>query len=67
MVSQAKLKIWYRRRSQMDNKILSHVSWKFQYHIVIIPKSGIQKERTVWKVESGCGRYNFYIMEYKDV
>ena len=38
MVSQAKLKNKHRRRSQIDNKSLSHVRWKCQYHIVFIPK-----------------------------
>ena len=36
MVSQAKFKIT--GGSPMDNKSLSHVRWKCQYHIVFIPK-----------------------------
>ena len=47
----------------MDNKSLSHVRWKCQYHIVFIPKySEIQKESVVWKAKNRCTRDNFYIM-----
>ena len=45
----------------MENKSLSHIRWEYQYHIVFIPKYR-KKVLTVWKVESRCKRYNFYIM-----
>ena len=45
----------------MDNKSLSHVKWKCQYHIVFIPK--IQKESIIWKVESRRTGNNIYIVQ----
>ncbi len=45
----------------MDNKSLSHVRWKCQYHIVFIPK--YRKKVLYGKFESRCKRYNFYIMQ----
>ena len=33
----------------MDNKSLSHVRWKCQYHIVFIPK--YNKEGIVWAIK----------------
>lgn len=37
MVSQAKI-IKHRRLSRTDSSSLSHTKWKYQYHIVFIPK-----------------------------
>lgn len=45
----------------MDNKSISHTSWKCQYHIVFIPK--YRKKTIIWKNQGRCQNNNNHIMQ----
>ena len=49
----------------MDNKSLSHVRWKCQYHVVFIPK--YRKKVLYGKLRNDVREINAILCKYKDV
>ena len=65
MVSQPNSKFSIGGGSQMDNKSLSHVRWKCQYHIVFIPK--YRKKVLYGKLKADVRDIISTLCRYKDV